>query len=587
VPETIRCAIYTRKSADIAAKQEINSLQAQREVCSAYIKCNEHLGWEESAKSYDDGGRSGANLDRPALHELIQDIESGFVDVIVFYKIDRLTRSLSDFVRLMDSLARHKVAFVSVTQSFDTSTSMGRMILNVLLTFAQFEREMLADRIRDKLTSLRQRGLHVQGRVPLGYDKVAGRLVINPDEARVVRSIFERFEHFPTIFALMRQLQSEGVTIKRVVTRAGRITGGSPIHRGAIYALVRNPIYIGYISCEGKWFKGLHEPIVERALWDHVQEVQVARSRPKPPRDPGKNLLSGLICDGHDRKLFVQEGGKPHERYRFYQTAPKCPERKHYLDLIRVRADQVEELTKQALATLLADPDRMRRMLLSSGTAEINMKALSQQCQVASSTFSRIDRLELRSFYQAALVRVEVTKSELRLLLSIRNLLRFVRGETVRALGPLSDNPPAGKMYLLTVNAHVVSAHRDFCLPIARAEPGRTKHVNRKLVNLLRRAVAAQDAVLSRRQDSIREISADYKLGPSKFSRLLRLNYLAPDIKTAILDGTQPSTLSVHGLMYSALPLDWEQQRRLLGFISTDEHDMGDRLLPDLSTSIG
>ncbi|MCW3796505.1 recombinase family protein [Sphingomonas sp. BN140010] len=585
--ESIRCAIYTRKSADIVAEQEVNSLHAQREVCSAYIKCNAHLGWEEIDKGYDDGGRSGANLDRPALHELILDVERGLVDVIVFYKIDRLTRSLSDFVRLMDSLARHNVAFVSVTQSFDTSTSMGRMILNVLLTFAQFEREMLADRIRDKLTSLRQRGLHVQGRVPLGYDKVAGRLIVNSEEAAIVRSIFERFERFPTIFALMRQLQGEGVTIKKVVTRAGRITGGVPMHRGALYALIKNPIYIGYISCKGTWYEGVHEPIIDRSLWDRVQEVQLARSRPKPPRDPGRNLLSGLIYDGYDRKLFVQDGGSLKDRYRFYQTAPKCRVRKHYLDLIRVRADHVEDLTYQAIATLLADPDRVRRMLLSTGTIDIDMNQLGQRCSAAAAAFMHMDRLELREFYQACLIRIEVAKSELRLLLSIRNLIRFASGEPVPALEPIAGNSHTGRAYLLTINAHVVSAHRDFCLPIQTADPSREHRINRKLVNLLRRASEAQEAVLSRRGETIRDISADFKLGPSKFSRLLRLNYLAPDIKTAICDGAQPQSLSPHDLIYSALPLDWDQQRRLLGFIEPSSHTGEHDIVADLSTTLG
>lgn len=587
MPDTFRCAIYTRKSAEVLAEQKVNSLQAQREVCSAYIKCNAHLGWEEIPKAYDDGGRSGASLDRPALHELVQDVQRGFVDVIVFYKIDRLTRSLSDFVRLMDGLSSHNVAFVSVTQSFDTSTSMGRMILNVLLTFAQFEREMLADRIRDKLNTLRQRGLHVQGRVPLGYDKVGGKLVVNAEEAAIVRSIFERFEQYPTLFALMRQLQSEGVTIKKVVTKKGRVTGGDPIHRGAIYALIKNPIYIGYISCNGVWFDGAHEPIVDRTLWDHVQAVQVARSRPKPPRDPGKNLLSGLICDDHDRKLFVQGGAKAHEAYRFYQTAPKCPERKHYLDLIRVRADHVEELTKQALAALLADPSRMRRMLLSTGLVNVDMRVLAAQCSSASAAFSRLERVELRDFYKAALVRVEVAKSELRMLLSIRNILRFLGGQSIRSIGPLSDNSPAGKIYLLTVNAHVVSAHRDFCLPLTASDASRERHVNRKLVNLMKRASQAQESVLNRRSDSIRDIGADYKLGPSKFSRLLRLNYLAPDIKAAIYDGTQPAALKAHDLLYSALPLDWEQQRRLLGFVPAEPYSDDDGVVADVSATIG
>jgi site-specific DNA recombinase len=201
--QPIRCAIYTRKSNEAGLEREVNSLDAQREICSAYIKCNEHKGWRELPTCYDDGGYSGGTLERPALHRLFADVEAGEIDAIVFYKIDRLTRSLADFVRLMERMKRFSTSFVSVTQSLDTSESMGRMVLNVLITFAQFEREMLSDRIKDKLAMMRRKGLFVNGQPPIGYDKIDGRLVVNETEAEIVRGIFRRVADYPTVFQLM------------------------------------------------------------------------------------------------------------------------------------------------------------------------------------------------------------------------------------------------------------------------------------------------------------------------------------------------------------------------------------------------
>jgi site-specific DNA recombinase len=266
--EVKRCAVYTRKSSEEGLEQDFNSLQAQREACEAFIKSQAGEGWRLIKIAYDDGGFSGGTIERPALQQLLADIRQKRVDVIVVYKVDRLTRSLADFAKMVEAFDQHGVSFVAVTQQFNTTTSMGRLTLNVLLSFAQFEREVTGERIRDKIAASKKRGLWMGGTVPLGYDVVDRRLVINPPEAETVRGIYKRYLGVGSIRLLKQDLDRRRIVSKRRLSKAGQHSGGSAFSRGALYELLANPIYVGEIRHRKDRHPGRHQAIVDRELWN-------------------------------------------------------------------------------------------------------------------------------------------------------------------------------------------------------------------------------------------------------------------------------------------------------------------------------
>src|SRR5688572_16503467 len=264
----LRCAIYTRKSSEEGLQQDFNSLHAQREACEAFITSQRHEGWRLLHDEYDDGGFSGGTLERPALRRLLREISAGRIDVVVVYKVDCLTRSLADFAKIVELFERQGVSFVSVTQQFNTTSSMGRLTLNVLLSFAQFEREVTGERIRDKIAASRRKGLWMGGNVPLGYDAVDRKLVVNIVEAELVRRIYGRYAELRCVTRLKAWLDAEGLRSKLRVRADGRASGGLPFERGALYALLQNRVYIGEAVHKGAAYPGDHAPIIDRALWD-------------------------------------------------------------------------------------------------------------------------------------------------------------------------------------------------------------------------------------------------------------------------------------------------------------------------------
>src|SRR5712671_298248 len=269
--KAFRCAIYTRKSSEEGLEQDFNSLHAQRESCDAYIKSQRHEGWTPLPSLYDDGGYSGGSTERPALKRLLADIQSHLIDVVVVYKVDRLTRSLADFAKMVEVFDARGVSFVAVTQKFNTTTSMGRLTLNVLLSFAQFEREVTGERIRDKIAASKQKGMWMGGLVPIGYDVIDRRLMVNQTEAETVREIFRRYLELGSVRLLMEDLTRRCIRSKVRVARNGNRSGGNLFFRGALYELLSNPIYIGEIRHKGIRHPGLHEPIVDPELWDSTQ----------------------------------------------------------------------------------------------------------------------------------------------------------------------------------------------------------------------------------------------------------------------------------------------------------------------------
>jgi site-specific DNA recombinase len=318
-----RCAIYTRVSTDHGLDQEFNSLDAQYDAASAYIKSQAHAGWTLIRSRYDDGGYSGGSTDRPDLQKLLDDIRSRRIDVIVVYKVDRLTRSLADFAKLVELFDTHGVSFVSVTQQFNTTTSMGRLTLNVLLSFAQFEREVTSERIRDKIAASKRKGLWVGGTLPLGYEMKDGKIAIIEEEAELVRSIFRRYLELGSVNELLRDLRERNIRTKTRLLSTGRMRGGIPFGRGALYYLLSNHFYIGEVKYKNEILPGEQPAIMDRALFNAVRQKSLAQwSHRTIVRNKSDHLLTGLLFDDAGHRMVPTHATKAGVRYRYYVSTP-------------------------------------------------------------------------------------------------------------------------------------------------------------------------------------------------------------------------------------------------------------------------
>jgi DNA invertase Pin-like site-specific DNA recombinase len=348
--KALRCAIYTRKSTEHGLELEFNSLDSQRESCEAYIKSQAAEGWRLVSKRYDDPAYSGGNLDRPALQQLLKDIEVGLVDVVVVYKIDRLTRSLADFAKLVEVFDAKSVSFVAVTQQFNTTTSMGRLTLNVLLSFAQFERELASERVRDKIAASRRKGKWTGGSVPLGYDVKDKKLVVNPAEARTVQTIFARYLTLRSFQKLIDELNAKGIVSKRRPV-AGKTIGGTPFTYGPLAYLLKNRTYLGETGHGGSWFSGEHEPIIAPDTFDEVQELLKTNSAGRTGRRQQTGaLLTGLIYDDRSNRMSPSFTVKHGVRYSFYVSSALLRGRKTSVGSVgRITASTIEGAVLRAL----------------------------------------------------------------------------------------------------------------------------------------------------------------------------------------------------------------------------------------------
>jgi DNA invertase Pin-like site-specific DNA recombinase len=366
VKRKLRCAVYTRKSSEEGLEQEFNSLDAQRAAGEAYVTSQSDEGWLLVPDRYDDGGISGATLERPGLRRLLADIEAGRIDVVVVYKVDRLSRSLMDFAKLVETFERHGVSFVSVTQHFCTTTSMGRLTLNILLSFAQFEREVIGERIRDKLAASRAKGMWMGGRPPLGYDVKDRKLVVNPAEAELVRLIFRRFLDLGSALLLIRELNAQGQRTKSWVTQEGNFREGRPFDKGTLYKLLRNRTYLGEAVHKGKSFAGEHGAIVDPATWDRVHEVLAgnARRRGNEARARTPAPLRGLMrCTSCNSSMTPTHTRRRGRQYRYY-VCLGASRRGHDTCSVRaIAASEVESLVLGQVRRLLASPELVARTI--------------------------------------------------------------------------------------------------------------------------------------------------------------------------------------------------------------------------------
>jgi site-specific DNA recombinase len=542
----LRCAVYTRKSTEDGLEQEFNSLDAQREACEAYILSQRHEGWELVPNRYDDGGFSGGSMLRPGLKALLADIEAGLVDVIVVYKVDRLTRSLADFAKIVEQLDAKQASFVSITQAFNTTTSMGRLTLNVLLSFAQFEREVTGERIRDKIAASKKKGIWMGGPVPLGYEVIDRKLVPVPDEAERVRAIMRRYLDIRSVPALIDVLRHEGIVTKFQLRTSGPHRGGVPFGRGSLFHLLKNPIYRGKIVHKGQVYEGEQEPIVGEELWDAVQAQLNAKAPPRkrPKNDPQAAMLRGLLTDPDGRPMVPTYATKRSRRYAYYETR-KDLARPADPPATRFVQGQIERHLVVQLTQLLEDEHALRRL---SGFEEAGqLRTMFDTSRLLAS------RLAFEGSRQAILqdliAGLQVRAERIEVVLNSDALAAGTGGELNWSIS-LPDRKPFREAKLRIDAEDNASA------------------LDGKLVQLVAEALEARKLVISNPGLSINQVAKKEGRCRKQLTKLVSVSWLSPRIVESVVAGTQPKAINRTMLLETALPTDWADQEALLGFQS-------------------
>lgn len=566
-PRVIHCAIYTRKSSEEGLEQEFNSLDAQRVACEAFITSQKHAGWSVMPDMYDDRGLSGGTMERPALQRLLADVQAGKVNIVVVYKIDRLTRSLFDFAKIVETLDGRGASFVSVTQQFNTTTSMGRLTLNVLLSFAQFEREITGERIRDKIAASKRKGMWMGGNVPLGYDARDRKLEVNEEEAETVRFIFRRYSELGTVSLLRGELDRLGILSKETISETGLTHGGKRLSRSALYHLLANRVYRGEIVHKREAFAGLHEPIIGEALWGTVQ-TQLAANRVDRSIGVGAqhpSPLAGLILDGVGRRMAPTHAVKKGMRYRYYASAIDRDDATDQARPLRVPAGDVEALVADRLRALLSSPSDLGGIIAPSEFDAHLQHSIIGRAKELVASWPQLASVDMRTLMRAAIDRVIVEADKIE--------LHVTRTGILKALGAAIDNhpgqeqtvPPEDGIIVLSIDAQLARRGKGMRLVLGDAQPEET---DPELENLLRESFSIRDQLLSGSDDSIEAMSKRLGLPKGYLTSRVRLTWLAPDIVARLLKGQHPVALNKAQLLSKSkdLPLDWSQQREFLGF---------------------
>ncbi len=532
-----RCAIYTRKSSEEGLEQEFNSLHAQREACEAYIKSQKHEGWELVKTAYDDGGISGGTMERPALQSLLADIKANKVDIIVVYKVDRLTRSLADFAKMVELFDAHKVSFVSVTQQFNTTSSMGRLTLNVLLSFAQFEREVTGERIRDKIAASKKKGMFMGGVVSIGYEVHDRKLVINPHEAEKVRLIYRRYLDLGCVRLLHEEL------IRRNIRSKGE---RCIMSRGALRNMLTNPIYVGRIRHRDACYEGQHKPIIDLDVWNKVQQFLKGNSvKPKkPPRITSPSLLVGKLFDDSGRRMSPTHGAKNGVRYRYYiSRGLMTGTREQYPDGWRVPAQELEQTVIRAIRGVLNDRSAIATTLQEAGVPASHVSAtLKNLVEVGK---------QLESEAGAAIIPTLVERVVL-------------KRDGIQLTLVLTPYIPKGGSVPITITRDIPMQIRRRGVEmrlVINGDNAATKP-DPSLIKAIARAHVWFEELSSGKTRSISAIAKRERIDKGYVSHLINLAFLAPDIIEAIVASQQPADFTVHKLIKGMLlPLKWKEQR--------------------------
>ncbi|MCH9054199.1 MAG: recombinase family protein, partial [Proteobacteria bacterium] len=538
----IRCAIYTRKSSEEGLEQDFNSLDAQRESCEAFILSQKHEGWTALPEMYDDGGISGGTLERPALKRILADIEAHRIDTVVVYKVDRLTRSLGDFAKIVEIFDKRNVSFVSVTQQFNTTTSMGRLTLNMLLSFAQFEREVTGERIRDKIAASKKKGMWMGGNVPLGYVVKDRKLLVDEAEAKTVRHIYRRYATLGSVWALKEELDRDGIVSKVRVDRYGRATGGNPLARGALYTMLRNRIYRGRIVHKDEHYPGKHEAIVDEVLWDEVQRKLAANriDRASGAHAAEPSLLAGLIYDDSGERMTPSHANKKGTRYRYYvSNALVRGSRRDAPRGRRVPAGDLETLVEDRLRRFLEDEAEVFAALDSPVTDVSDCRDQVARAADLAGRWPDLAPATKRQILTRLVDRIDIKRETLEIRILPGRLPAVLCGE---------DDPESieqavlddGPTITFTVPARLKRAGMETRFLIDGPGGGPRREPDRSLLRLLSQAHRFHEMVMRIRGKTITELAEEAAVGGSYFTRILRLSFLAPDVVKTILRNRHP-----------------------------------------------
>lgn len=574
----LRCVVYTRVSSDERLDQHFNSLHAQREACQAYIASQRHEGWRALSAHYDDGGFSGGTMDRPALQRLLTDIAAGKIDIVVVYKIDRLTRSLFDFAKIVEAFDAKGVSFVSVTQQFSTTTSMGRLTLNVLLSFAQFEREVGAERVRDKIAASKAKGLWMGGVVPLGYDAVDRKLRVNAEEAKAVRLLFDLYLRLGSVRQLQDECERRVLRTKRRIMPDGSPSGGTTFGRGHLYSLLANPIYVGRVRHKDRSYEGEHEAIIDTETWNKVQTQLAANAGRKRGRASASHpsLLAGLLFTAEGVPFTASHAVNHGRRYRYYVERPlvipgtcKAKPRRHKPNGSenglqakgwRLPAHEIESLVRKQLAGFL----RKRGALLDA----LHLKRKSPY--VVSALLSRAaefaEGLESESLASclevaSALVR-RITIDQDRVAIEVHP-----DGLSKQLLGQGAPRSKAMARRPILVEVPVSFRRRGVeAKLIVPDQQGTFAEPDITLIRALARAHDWFGRIVRGEASGLSDIARAERLSRTYVTCFIYLAFLAPDITKAILEGRQPAGLTAKRLISSApkISLLWADQALLV-----------------------
>ena len=538
-PTRKRCAVYTRKSSEEGLDQDFNSLDAQREACLAYIQSQKSVGWKPIRTHYDDGGFSGGNVDRPALTQLLADIESGKIDTVVVYKVDRLTRSLTDFARIVDVLNSNSASFVSVTQQFNTTTSMGRLTLNMLLSFAQFEREVTGERIRDKIAASKRKGLWMGGRVPLGYAANGRTLEVKETEAATVRRIYDLYVKHRSVTLTTEEINRLGLKTKSYVDKKGRRTGNKRFSRGHVHRVLSNPLYAGRISHKGETYDGQHPAIIDGSDWERVQDLLKERAPAEALRS-GSSPLRGKVFDENGAPLTPSHTVKSGRRYRYYVSkrspSPTSSRPSEGSRDWRLPAGDLEALVSQAVCELIREEEQLRRRLRESGLAPGELALAVEAVQRG-----QRDPLSL-------IARIDVEQNQLAIHLDVSGIAK--------------RDAPLIPIHVPTRLARRGTEKRIVSVGPTSLAPGR---LDPALTKAIARARRWFESIASGHVTSFAQIATEEGVSDQYIGKLMPLAFLSPSIVEAVLAGDCSVELTAEALTSRIeIPASWKTQESVL-----------------------
>lgn len=528
----VRCAIYTRKSSEEGLEQDFNSLDAQREACEAYIKSQMHEGWILLEKQYNDGGFSGGTMERPAFKELLKDIENDEIDIVVVYKVDRLTRSLMDFSKIIDVFDRHKTSFVSITQQFNTTTSMGRLTLNILLSFAQFEREVTGERIRDKIVASKKKGMWMGGKVPLGYIKEDKKLVIHKEDAKRVQMIFDKYLELKSVPKLIQYLKENEIKTKT----------DKYFSKGQLYHLLVNKVYIGKITHKDKVYEGEHDAIISEEIFEEVQKLLYENKVDKTcgTKCSSNSLLAGLIFDDKNNLMTPSHSNSHKRRYRYYvSTALKNYKSSNAGSVSKIPAGEVEKFVVETTKEFLQDKEQVQNIISEYKISKQNKLIYTAQ---------NIKDYSEPKLIRAIIHKIIISKNSIEITINANSLINVLNALASNQKIIVPDRNEKFNPITITKKIKITQPSRNDNILILNAKEYNTPEPNPYLVNAIVKSYYYHKQI--RNGKTIDDLQTEEGLKDSKYIRnILNLKYISPELTEQILTGTQSKDLSLNKLI--------------------------------------